>query len=224
MHDLVNGLRIDLTKYRRGTDQRHFQSMVSLYDRSWPLEECVAAARARYPRTDKAPQYVLVMAHKTRMRENRRINERLARERSDAVLLKAAHLPKGAMSNMPQDMWLWAGLKLQSCVKDSNENPNVTNGFEYEVMRVTAHKMKLRKLHPSGDNVRHPPGSSFELPHGETALNMRLQHALCYYTAQGRTMRDGLVVMTDTNHRTFSRRDLITGSGRVGEGRDMEVV
>ena len=38
MHDLVNGLRIDLTKYRRGTDQKHFQFMVSLYDRSWPLE------------------------------------------------------------------------------------------------------------------------------------------------------------------------------------------
>ena len=198
--------------------------MVGLYDRSWPLQECLAAARARYPRIDRPPQYVLVKAHKTRMRVNRQINEKLARERSDAVLLKAAHLPKGAMCNMPQDMWLWPGLKLQACVKDSNENPNVTNGFEYEVMRVTAHKVKLRKLHPSGDNVRHPPGSPFELPHCETALKMRLQHALCYYTAQGRTMRDCLVVIMDTDHRTFSRRDLITGLGRVGAGRDMDVI
>ena len=121
-------------------------------------------------------------------------------------------------------MRLWPGLKLQACVKDGNDNSNATNRFEYEVMRVTAQKVELRKLHPSGDNERHPPGAPFELSHGDTALKMRLQHALCYYTAQGRTLRDVLVVLTDTDHKTFSRRDLITGLGRVGEGRDMQVI
>ena len=52
---------------------------------------------------------------------------------------------------------------------------------------------------------------------------MRLQHALCYYTAQGRTLRDGLVVMMDTDHKHFTKRHLIVGLGRVGEGRDVEI-
>ena len=63
----------------------------------------------------------------------------------------------------------------------------------------------------------------FELPHAETATKLRLQHALCYYTAQGRTLRDGLVVCTDTEHPAFTIRHLITGIGRVGNGRDMEL-
>ena len=33
MHDLCNGLRIDLTVYRRGMDQEHFKFMRKLYDR-----------------------------------------------------------------------------------------------------------------------------------------------------------------------------------------------
>ena len=110
-------------------------------------------------------------------------------------------------------------MKLQACVKV--REANVVNGLEYEVVSFTKEKVELRRLHPSGDAAKH--GVSFELPHAETALKTRLQHALCYYTAQGRTLKDGLVLCTDTDHQAFSRRQLITGIGRVGEGIDMEV-
>ena len=82
--------------------------------------------------------------------------------------------------------------------------------------------VELRQLHPSGDAARH--GQPFELSHEETATKLRLQHALCYYTAQGRTLRDGLVVCADTDHAAFSKRHLITGIGRVGVAVDMEIM
>ena len=94
--------------------------------------------------------------------------------------------------------------------------------MEYEVLTFNDQIVRLRHLHPSSDFEKH--GAPFELPHEETALKMRLQHALCYYTAQGRTLRDGLVVCTDTKHPAFSRRHLITGIGRVGDASLMQVM
>ena len=147
-------------------------------------------------------------------------NQTLARRRHDTVLLKAPEVRRGSMANLPQDMHVWPGLKLQAVVKEREEK--IVNGLEYEVLRVDDSIVQLRQLHPSGEPTKH--GAPFELPHGEAALKMRLQHVLCYYAAQGRTLRDGLVLCTDTDHESFSRRHLITGIGRVGRGCDMEVL
>ena len=124
------------------------------------------------------------------------------------------------MANLPQDMHIWPGLKHQACDKEREEH--IINGLEYEVLAIDDIIVRLRKLDPSGDTDKH--GALFELPHKEAALKLRLQHALCYYTAQGRTLRDGVVVCTDTNHPAFSRRHLITGIGRVGGTSLMEVM
>ena len=77
MHDLCNGLRIDLTEYRRGSDMRHFHFMVDLYNPALHIKDAIAAAKERYPRTDAEPQYALVIAHRTRMDINTLTNERL---------------------------------------------------------------------------------------------------------------------------------------------------
>ena len=220
MHDLCNGLRIELTEFRRGPDMDHFRFMQSLYDPALQLATAIKNAKARYPRSDRHPHYVLVISHKKRIRENQMTNGRLARGRMDARLLKPAAVKPGSIANMPQDMYVWPGLKLQACVKQKEQN--ITNGLEYEVLATTDMVVRLRQLHPSGDAAKH--GEPFELPHEKTATKFRLQHALCYYTAQGRTLRDGLVVCTDTDHKAFCMRHLIVGIGRVGVGTQMEVM
>ena len=138
----------------------------------------------------------------------------------DTQLLKPSEVRPGSMANLPQDMHVWPGIKLQACVKQREQN--IVNGLEYEILSTTDTTVQLRQLHPSGDATKH--GEPFELPHEETANKFRLQHALCYYTAQGRTLRDGLVICADTDHRMFSIRHLIVGIGRVGAAIDMEVM
>ena len=122
------------------------------------------------------------------------------------------------MANRPQPMKVWPGLKLLGCVQVSDEK--TTNGMEYEVLGATATTVRLRKLDPSRKQEH---GEPFELPHAEAALRMRLQHALVYYSSEGRTFRDGLCVLYDTKHRFFSRRHLIVGLSRCGEGIDVQV-
>ena len=46
---------------------------------------------------------------------------------------------------------------------------------------------------------------------------MRLTHAMCFYTVQGRTLRDHTLLI-DTNHPKFSRRALIVGLSRATHG------
>ena len=92
--------------------------------------------------------------------------------------------------------------------------------MEYEVLGTTGTTVLLRKLDPSRKQEH---GKVFELTHEETALRMRLQHALVYYPSEGRTFRDGLCVLYDTKNRYFSRRHLIVGLSRCGEGCDVQV-
>ena len=61
MHDLCNGLRIDLTECRRGTGQEHFKFMQGIFDRKWSLKSCIEAAKVHFPRTDEEPHYTLAI-------------------------------------------------------------------------------------------------------------------------------------------------------------------
>lgn len=83
MHVLCNGLRIDLTEYRRGTDQAHYKTMQRLYDRNWALESCIGAVEKRYPNTERNPQYARVMSHQQSIRLNVMTNDELANTRHD---------------------------------------------------------------------------------------------------------------------------------------------
>ena len=56
------------------------------------------------------------------------------------------------------------------------------------------------------------------VPLDDVAHVLRLTHAMCYYTVQGRTVRSHMVLL-DTDHRHFSRRALIVGLSRATNGR-----
>jgi len=51
---------------------------------------------------------------------------------------------------------------------------------------------------------------------------LRLTHAMCYYTVQGRTLR-GNMVLLDTSNSNFSRRALIVGLSRATHGDHIHV-
>ena len=46
---------------------------------------------------------------------------------------------------------------------------------------------------------------------------------MCYYTCQGRTVRDRHLVLLDTTHTHFSARALIVGLSRATHGRWLHV-
>ena len=53
---------------------------------------------------------------------------------------------------------------------------------------------------------------------GRSVRGLRLAHAMCYYTCQGRTVRDHHIVLLDTTHEHFSVRALIVGLSRATHG------
>ena len=57
-----------------------------------------------------------------------------------------------------------------------------------------------------------------EVPLEEIPYLLRLTHAMCYYTIQGRTLRDKKILLIDTDHPNFSRRALIVGLSRATHG------
>ena len=52
---------------------------------------------------------------------------------------------------------------------------------------------------------------------------MRLQHALCYYSTQGRTLLDGRIRLLDTDKTHFTKRHLIVRLSRTVRGADVEI-
>ena len=52
---------------------------------------------------------------------------------------------------------------------------------------------------------------------------LRMAHAMCYYTSQGRTIRDRHIVLLDTTHQLFSVRALIVALSRATHGSYLHV-
>jgi hypothetical protein len=104
------------------------------------------------------------------------------------------------------------------------------NGVLYTVREVTATAVVLdmqtryRALRHNcrGELVAHAARldreeNGVELPLALAALQLRPTHAICYASAQGRTM-DVPVLLLDTEHPHFTTRHLIVGLGRVTSG------
>ena len=62
-----------------------------------------------------------------------------------------------------------------------------------------------------------------EVDHQEVTLLLRLTHALCYYSVQGRTLAGKQLALLDTESAHFSRRALIVGLSRAVSGDDIQV-
>ena len=62
-----------------------------------------------------------------------------------------------------------------------------------------------------------------EVPLVEIPYLLRLTHAMCYDTIQGRTIRDKHILLIDTEHPNFSRRALIVGLSRATHGQVVHI-
>ena len=62
-----------------------------------------------------------------------------------------------------------------------------------------------------------------KLTHFETCAMLRLTYALCYYSAQGTTIRDRHVVLFDTRNDKYTMRHLNVGMSRATNGRYIHI-
>jgi hypothetical protein len=69
-----------------------------------------------------------------------------------------------------------------------------------------------------------PGNSRLVLSHDDVALKLRLQHAMCYASVQGRTLRDVHVTLLDVRRPLFTLRHLIVGLSRVTSGAFMHIL
>ena len=154
----VNWLHIELQEYKRGTDLTLFQYYCGLYQHVWLSDYAseenrllqdtlVRAAAEKYPPSvESPPDLYLCMSHEKRKALNREANARERLRHPDAVLLKVpATFAPGANGEdsvasgkfAPQDMWIWPGIELLGCVRQTKRG-GVTNGVIYNVVAFDA--------------------------------------------------------------------------------------
>ena len=123
------------------------------------------------------------------------------------------------MSSQPQAMYLRPGMSVLGC---SGERKKIINGCEYVVTAVSDDSVVV-DMHADFRTGNDAKELGVTLTHPEASRWLRLAYARCYYTSQGRTLRDAVVVMLDTGHKHFSVRHLIVGISRVPRGSDLMI-
>ena len=149
-------------------------------------------------------------------------------------------------------MTIWEGIHLIGCPRGSGKAKlGVVQGVMYNVVHIAEDTVTLKMLpeYRSSDKalveVTETAGETAEtaetadaaaavdedvsvakeevtVPLDDVAHVLRLSHAMCFYTVQGRTFRDHTVLF-DTSHTHFSRRALIVGLSRATNGRLVHV-
>jgi hypothetical protein len=116
-------------------------------------------------------------------------------------------------------MWIWPGIHLIGCPRGSGKNL-VVQGVIYEVLEITEEtvKLQMRPEYCHGASDETP-----EIPRDMVCNQLRLTHAMCYYTCQGRTVKDRHIVLLDTDHPHFTTRSLIVGLSRATHGRYLHI-
>ena len=92
----------------------------------------------------------------------------------------------------------------------------VVQGVIYSVVEITEEtvKLQMRQEYCNGAD-----DEAVEIPRDSVVSQLRLTHAMCYYTCQGRTVKDRHIVLLDTDHPHFSTRSLIVGLSRATHGK-----
>jgi hypothetical protein len=215
MHEMCNGLHIKVTKYRRGTDLGLFRWYCSLYDEERPLVE---ESRRRYPAACDPDDDPLVMcvSHNRRMLIDSNQNDRV--KHTNAVFLECSENEMIGCTMKPQDMWIWPGIELIGCPRGSGKNL-VVQGVIYKVLEIAETvKLQMREEYCHGAD-----DEAVEIPRDMVVSQLRLTHAMCYYTCQGRTVKDRHIVLLDTDHPHFNTRSLIVGMSRATHGRYLHI-
>jgi len=129
-------------------------------------------------------------------------------------------------------MTIWKGIALIGCPRGSAKKSPVVQGVVYTVKQINENDVVLRMLKdyrppetdkPKEEDEEEDEDDECAKPSDITLLLedvptlMRLTHAMCYYTVQGRTLRDHTLLL-DTSHNNFSRRALIVGLSRADHG------
>ena len=119
----------------------------------------------------------------------------------------------------PQSMYLWVGLELIGCPRGSGKQLTV-HGVIYVVTAIADDALELQ-MRP--EYCRGAEDERVSVRLDEACAQLRLRHAMCYYTCQGRTVRDRHIVLWDTTHQHFSVRALIVGLSRATHGQYLHV-
>ena len=101
-------------------------------------------------------------------------------------------------------------------------------GVIYTVVYIDDQKvvLQMRKEYTEKLNPEDEDDEVHEVtvPLGDVPALLRLTHAMCYFTCQGRSIDLGKpVLMIDTHHKFFTRRALIVGMSRVRHGDDLHI-
>ena len=148
----------------------------------------------------------------------------------------------------PQSMTIWEGIHLIGCPRGSGKAKlGVVQGVMYNVEHIAEDTVTLKML-PEYRSSENAPADATEtagntagetadaavdkdvsiakeevtVPLDDVTHVLRLSHAMCFYTVQGRTFRDHTVLI-DTSHTHVSRRALIVGLSRATNGRLVHV-
>ena len=167
-------------------------------------EEFVTHSRFRYPAECDPlcdPQ-LLCISHKKRMRANTIQNNILAPAGATRLSLPEDFDELTGTTMQPQDMKIWAssdgvkldGITLIGCPRGSGKQ-FVVQGVLYCVMKIAEGEIELQML---TDCCHGSKDEKITVPIEEVCLQLRMSHAICYYTIQGRTIRDRHIVLLDT--------------------------
>ena len=88
----------------------------------------------------------------------------------------------------------------------------IVRGFTNDTLQVVAHA-----------DFRDGDEEVIELPLWEAAESLRLCYAAVYHSCQGRTLRQGHVLLTYFHNRHFTGRHLYVGASRVTAGAYLHV-
>jgi hypothetical protein len=218
VHSLSRGLRVTLTHYRRGTSPDHFNYFTGLYDRVGQRvdRELLMELVTRYGSRPcpACPDLVLVMSHRSRLAINALVNQRAAP--AGATQLYPLSQPSATLDTQP--MKIWIGQTLLGAATSRG----LLNGVSYTVTGVDSESVRVAlapefagtaTLEDDDDDEEEPRTTTVSLE--DAGQLLRLQHAMCYYSCQGRTVRSGSVVLLELDHARASVRHIIVALSRV---------
>ncbi len=178
----------------------------------------VAESRRRYPMAcDAYDPLVMCVSHAKRMLINERQNARLAPE--GATFLEWEGEDLAGTTRQPQSMRVWIGLELIGCSRGSGIERTV-QGVLYVITDITKTHLDLQMR---DDYCHGAADEKVSVPLEEACCQLRMAHAMCYYTMQGRTVRDRHCVLLDTDHPYFNVRSLVVGLSRATHGRYLHI-
>ena len=183
--------RVNFTEYRRGDDRAFFDLYTGMVGR--PVAECVAMVKERFPKRPGNALWNLTVSNRHRKRLNARLNAQASVGRRDVWIDKSDQTDG-------QGFWLFPGLHLIGCATTRG----VFNGQLYAVASITETHVALRVL-DSDQEVA--------LLREEGLKCLRPAHALCYYSAQGRTLRGRVRLWL--GHKRIETTHLIVGLSRA---------